>query len=118
MVRDAPELLECPRCHGKGFSFAIKCGVGHCSTGNSNCSTCDGVGKVTASAAERIRQGELMRNDRVHGRCVALRGEADRLGLSMSEWSRIEFGKDPETKAGQRAWNQRLQELGLAEEAK
>lgn len=59
-------------------------------------------------AASKLRKSFA----RIGARRMTLREEAKQLGLDFGEWSRIEYGREPETEAGRAAWEQRLREIG------
>lgn len=106
-------MVICPRCEGKGSGFSIMCGPKGCRTGDRKCSTCSGDGSITEDHANRIKVGETMRQDRIK-RNATIREDATRLGCDFGEWSRIEFGRAPETDSGLSAYSKRVGELNDA----
>ena len=90
-------MRPCPRCKN-GRQFV------HLNTTNPkthgfqwvHCDFCKGRGEVTVEALRRIEEGKRRRDDRVK-RGVGLREEADRLGLTPTQLSRLERGytKEP-----------------------
>src|SRR5262245_962212 len=108
-------MTTCPACNVKGGGEGFTCGPLNCGYGRIPCSFCEESGQVTEEAAERYRLGHQMAKERRERR-VASRQEAERLGVEWPEWTRIEFGKEPETPEGYAAWEQRLKEIGQMSE--
>lgn len=83
----------CPHCQGRQ-----RCVV-HLNTTTGgrweirDCSTCDGTGLISREHADRIIEGERRREDR-KARLMTLRQEAEYLGISPQELSRIENGRE------------------------
>jgi ribosome-binding protein aMBF1 (putative translation factor) len=112
MSESKEPTIECPHCHGKGESMAFVCGT-RCDYRAVKCSTCKGTGRVTAQQIEMMKEGEIIRRDRI-ARGLSIREEAARLNVDFPEWSRIEAGRLPETNAGHSALEARRSELALA----
>jgi DnaJ-class molecular chaperone len=87
------EYITCPDCGGRGESFV------HLSTTTGgytrwmDCMTCGGATVISVEHGERIAEGNRRREDR-KTRLMTLRDEAKRLGISPSELSRIENGRE------------------------
>jgi hypothetical protein len=94
-------MVRCPECGGR------KRGIVHLNTTTGgrwekrDCLFCAGAGAVRAHKAERWAEGERMREDR-KSRLVTLRDEAKRLGISPSELSRREWGRNTPADAGEK----------------
>lgn len=90
---DQYAMVKCPDCNGK------KRGIVHLNTVSGgrfevrDCTFCEGTGFVRGHKAEKWREGEALRHDRKL-RGLTLRQEAARLGISPSELSRREWGRD------------------------
>ena len=86
------ETCQCPWCEGRKKETV------HLSTSSGgrwehrDCSTCSGHGFIFREHAERIEAGNLRREDR-KARLMTLRQEAERLGISPTELSKIENGR-------------------------
>lgn len=108
--------MICPDCEGTGTTSMT--GFVHYADGGSEfahnkpftCFTCKGTKTVDDEYPARKALGKEMRAERLE-RQKTSRYEADRLGVSFAEWSRIETGRPAETPEGQRAWNRRVNEL-------
>lgn len=89
-------MQTCPECKGEGkyYSRRFVNRVGGCTynEGEQICSTCVGYGSITDEHAERIKQGEARRRDRI-SRHVSQREEAAQLGIEPSELNDIERGR-------------------------
>lgn len=110
------ETVRCPHCHGRTELSTLRCGCNdkRCVVRRLPCRTCDATGRIAPEQLRNIDYGRQMADERLIRRATN-REESLRLNVDFAEWSRIEWYGRPETEAGQRAWNQRLQELGLAE---
>jgi ribosome-binding protein aMBF1 (putative translation factor) len=88
--------MQCPECKGKGCyhsqRFVNSTSGCRYEEGERECGTCKGTGSITDDHAERIKQGEARRRDRI-SRDMSLREEAKRLGIKPSELSDIERGR-------------------------
>lgn len=109
-------MVVCPSCNGVGGGYGFACGPKGGGVRYLACTACKGAKEITEEHAARCAQGERMRRERL-GRNITLRAEASRLGVDIGEWSRIEHGQEPETKAGAAALETRLKEIGVAEQA-
>lgn len=90
--------MTCPTCNGKGDSWALVSGIREdgrrfCEQRTLPCYTCNGTGAITPEHAARIAEGERMRKDRI-ARCMSLREEAARLGISPVTLSHREQGRE------------------------
>ena len=83
------EPVLCPHCIGAGRSGFIACGPQGAHSGVQFCRTCEGTGHVSAELAERIAEGRRWRQDRIDRR-LSQREEAERLGISPVELSKLE----------------------------
>lgn len=87
------EPPRCPSCDGsKRETVHLRTSTGG-RWENRPCSTCDGTGQVSHEHAERIKKGRQIREDR-KSRLMTLRAEAARLGISPTELSKIESGRE------------------------
>jgi hypothetical protein len=84
--------MICPNCKGKKQFTAILCGEGGCRSGVMQCHTCNGLGEVTEEHYKKILIGEFKRKDRI-SRGLSLREEAERLGITPYELSKLEHPK-------------------------
>ena len=93
-LRQTTPRTICPECNGSGTIPAAK---RSCIAGavDLRCRVCEGEGNLTREQYERLRDGELMRKDRLR-RGVSVEREARRLGISPSELAQREQGKCPE----------------------
>lgn len=110
-------MITCPACsgHGGGNGFMCGRGPGGHRFGWIPCSFCNGAKEVTEETAKRYEQGKAMARERRERR-VASREEARRLGVDWGEWTRIEYGREPETPEGHAAWEKRLKEMKQMDE--
>jgi hypothetical protein len=103
-------MITCTHCDGRKESLVMACGPKGGYHGMMACSTCKGTGEITEAHGERIKQGKLMREERIERR-VVVREEAKRLGVDLGAWSRIEQGGEPQADAERNALALRLEEL-------
>jgi hypothetical protein len=91
----SPDRL-CPRCQGEGEVKARVYGMRHgyacCQWRMLLCQDCGGMGLISAAQWEARERGRRLREDRI-ARCVSLREEARRLGITARELSHQEWGK-------------------------
>lgn len=83
------ESCKCPKCDGEKKIFTHMCGHGWRLV---NCGQCGGTGLVPSEMIAWIAEGKRRRDDRMD-RCVTLRSEAKRLGVSPTLLSRWEMGR-------------------------
>lgn len=87
----------CPRCGGKGTTFAfVNTGEDHTKHyfGIFKCDQCGGSGSITKEHYEQHLAGKIQRDARVAAG-ISLREKAQQLGISAAELSAIERGKIP-----------------------
>lgn len=72
--------MTCPDCEGLGQH------------GSLYCQRCSGTGEVSQQVLDRIKVGEMLRDDRVR-RGVRLRDEAKAVGMTPRQLSDLENGK-------------------------
>lgn len=85
------ENVLCPACEGICESPGIVCGNLGCRHVMLKCSLCGGLGNVTPVQHARYLRGQELRKRRVEQN-KTLRQEADRLGITQSELSKMEQG--------------------------
>lgn len=91
--------MICPICQGAkkitGFATTMDAnGYRRCNAGFYNCFRCRGAGEITEEHAERIKQGEALRQDRL-ARGNSLFDEARERSMSPAELSELEHGGKP-----------------------
>ena len=92
-------MTKCPECAGRGgFPTHVRSSIpGASGFRNQTCPLCQGRGSVREHEANAYRErqlaGEAMRADRKR-RMLTLRQEAERLGITASELSRRENGRE------------------------
>jgi len=88
--------LVCAFCHGEGEERLLICGIedgrGYSRWEVHLCMACGGLGVIARDQWEREERGRLMRGDR-QARKKSLFEEAKRLGISVQELSRLEWGR-------------------------
>lgn len=87
-------MRVCPSCEGRGKDIGIACGSKGCRPMTMPCSLCGGSGSVEDARLKMWQSGQSHRRDRL-ARNMTLRQEADRLGISMVDLSKIERGENP-----------------------
>ena len=88
---ELPRLVKCPDCKGKRQVFAHVNYGGHGEFKHIDCTRCGGIGAIPEQMLAWIDEGNKRRMERV-ARAATLREEAERLGLSPVELSKIERG--------------------------
>ena len=84
--------VACPRCGGIGSNEGFSCGPDHCNWRAIQCTTCAGTGQVVPLVVERIRVGEIIRQDRLK-QDRSGREEAKRLDVDMIAFNYLETGR-------------------------
>lgn len=84
--------MTCPDCQGTKIVQAHLQTSRGCKWRELPCFTCDGTGSISEKHVARIAEGKQRREDRL-SRGMTLRREAERLGISATELSRIESGR-------------------------
>ncbi len=88
-------MVTCPDCKGEGKLYGLLCSGGHggpAHIGSIPCPRCKGKSTITKEDLERIAAGKLIREDRIRRR-VTMRAEANRLGIDVLEYSKLESGR-------------------------
>jgi hypothetical protein len=65
MVNETSGSETCPECRGESQHFAILCGPNGCRETVRACDFCGDLGIVEVEAADRYRQGHILRKTRV-----------------------------------------------------
>jgi len=85
-------VVTCPNCKGKGEVFAFIDGETFRECTRVECHSCEGNKEVTPEHYEAMLKGKVMREDRLK-RYMTLRAEAERLGITALELSKMERGE-------------------------
>ena len=86
--------IICPSCDGRKENFVfVNRGTQPHTQETWPCSTCKGIGSITAEHMARIEAGAVLRAER-QSRDMSLREEAARLGIKPSELSARENGRE------------------------
>ena len=87
------KTITCPSCDGeKGGMALVNFGAQGCQQMWMGCSQCKGEGVIPEEMLSWMARGEKMREDRF-SRDLSLREEAKRLGISVVEYSQMEYGR-------------------------
>lgn len=84
----------CPQCKGRGAGEGFITKADGCSYGAIKCSLCEGTGEVSWLRLERLRVGELLRQERL-SRDKSGREEAKRIGVDVIVLNHLEHGRGP-----------------------
>ena len=85
--------MTCPSCVGQKTNRVLaNFGAEGCREVDMPCTQCGGVGKVPSEMTDWIKAGEKMRRDRL-SRHIGQREEAQRRGMDVVTYSRMEWGK-------------------------
>lgn len=85
-------MITCPDCNGRGTLDALlNRGREGCEWATITCFTCNGAGQITEIQAAAMCTRGAIRADRIF-RDETIKEAADRLGMSLGEYSRMERG--------------------------
>ena len=87
------DLVVCPRCNGACGGQGFVCTASGDRFGFIRCHVCDGEGKVVSAVAERLRVGEIIRQQRL-AQDRSGREEAKRIGADVIALNHLEHGRD------------------------
>jgi len=85
-------IVVCALCRGAKAGYGVMCSDRGCRPAVIACGFCKGEGQVSSEAAERLRKGQALCEERVK-RGFTQREEAIRLGISWIQLNDIEHGR-------------------------